>query len=144
MEDIASSALHHQLGGMSMVPTPSIKRPLALVVTPDAQIRKYCRDSILAAGLGIEVTESGVTALNLARSLLPDMILLDVELYDVHGLEVVTWLKSDPLLRHIPIIAFSAFAGDKHDPRAGNNGVRVMLSKPIRAKELDVWVKTTL
>ena len=140
---MTTSMMPSEAGPLSMLPGQAVKRQTVLVVTPDAQIRQNCRTLLTSVGMVMEVTESGVTALNLARSLLPDLILLDVELRDVDGMDLVTWLKSDPILRPIPIIAFSAFAGTKQSSRLGN-GVRVVLGKPVRAKELESWVRTAL
>ena len=137
---MGSLSTHQDMGVVAMSLPTETKSHVALVVTPDAQLRKRCKDSAVNAGYSVEFTENGVSALNLARSLLPDLILLDVELRDVHGLELVTWLRSDPSLRHVPVIAFSAFAGDRLDPRAGHNGVLALLSKPVNTKDIDSWI----
>jgi len=144
MDEMGSLSSHQDMGTMAMSHSTETKLHVALVVTPDAQLRRRCKDSAVAAGYSVEFTENGVTALNMARSLMPDLILLDVELRDVHGLELVTWLRSDPNLRHVPVIAFSAFAGDRQDPRAGHNGVLALLSKPVHTNELDTWIKKAL
>ena len=76
-------------------------------------------------------TKSGVAAVALAREHRPDLILMDIQLPEVSGLEVTRWLKDDPDLRDIPVIAVTAFAmkGDEEKIRQG--GCEAYLSKPI-------------
>jgi two-component system cell cycle response regulator DivK len=76
-------------------------------------------------------TRSGVEALVLARQHKPDLILMDIQLPEVSGLEVTKWIKDDAELRHIPVIAITAFAmkGDEEKIRQG--GCEAYLSKPI-------------
>jgi two-component system cell cycle response regulator DivK len=60
-----------------------------------------------------------------------DLILMDIQLPEVSGLQVTQWIKDDPSLRHIPVIAITAFAmkGDEEKIRQG--GCEAYLSKPI-------------
>src|ERR1700752_5534484 len=55
-------------------------------------------------------TRSGIEALDLARKHRPDLILMDIQLPEVSGLEVTKWLKDDAELRRIPVVAVTAFA----------------------------------
>ena len=66
-------------------------------------------------------TRDGREALALARSNHPDLILMDIQLPEVSGLEVTKWLKADSYLRAIPVIAVTAFAmkGDEERIREG-------------------------
>jgi two-component system cell cycle response regulator DivK len=84
-----------------------------------------------ANGHGTLRTKSGVEAVALAREHRPDLILMDIQLPEVSGLEVTRWLKDDDELRGIPIIAITAFAmkGDEEKIRQG--GCEAYLSKPI-------------
>jgi two-component system cell cycle response regulator DivK len=76
-------------------------------------------------------TRNGVEAVELARTHQPDLILMDIQLPEVSGLEVTQWLKDDENLRSIPVIAVTAFAmkGDEEKIRQG--GCEAYLSKPI-------------
>src|SRR3546814_15426161 len=60
-------------------------------------------------------------ALKMARSHRPDLILMDIQLPEVYGLEVTKWLKEDDELRAIPVVAVTAFAmkGDEEKIREG-------------------------
>jgi two-component system cell cycle response regulator DivK len=70
-------------------------------------------------------------ALHLAREHRPDLILMDIQLPEVSGLEVTRWIKEDADLRAIPVIAVTAFAmkGDEEKMRKG--GCEAYLAKPI-------------
>ena len=69
--------------------------------------------------------------MELTRTHHPDLILMDIQLPEVSGLEVIRWIKEDEALRHIPVIAITAFAmkGDEEKIRQG--GCEAYLSKPI-------------
>ena len=70
-------------------------------------------------------------ALALAREHRPDLILMDIQLPEVSGLEVTKWLKKDNDLKNIPVVAVTAFAmkGDEEKIRQG--GCEDYVSKPI-------------
>ena len=81
-------------------------------------------------------TRDGLSALDIARQHMPDLILMDIQLPEVSGLEVTKWLKEDDELRQIPVIAVTAFAmkGDEEKIREG--GCEAYISKPISVVEL--------
>jgi two-component system cell cycle response regulator DivK len=72
-----------------------------------------------------------VEAVELAKTHRPDLILMDIQLPEVSGLQVIQWIKNDESLKHIPVIAITAFAmkGDEEKIRQG--GCEAYLSKPI-------------
>ena len=76
-------------------------------------------------------TKDGREALQLAREHRPDLILMDIQLPEVSGLEVTKWIKADDELKSIPVIAVTAFAmkGDEEKIRSG--GCEAYIAKPI-------------
>ena len=74
---------------------------------------------------------SGPEALDLARKHRPDLILMDIQLPEVSGLEVTKWLKDDPELQSIPVVAVTAFAMKGDEERIREGGCEAYLSKPI-------------
>ncbi|HXY57395.1 MAG TPA: response regulator [Methylocystis sp.] len=102
-----------------------------LIVEDNELNMKLFNDLLEKSGRRTLRTSSGVEAVALARQHLPDLILMDIQLPEVSGLEVTRWLKEDPALRHIPIVAVTAFAmkGDEEKIRQG--GCEAYLSKPI-------------
>lgn len=102
-----------------------------LIVEDNELNMKLFNDLLEANGYATLKTKSGVEAISLARAHRPDLILMDIQLPEVSGLEVTRWLKDDEELRGIPIIAVTAFAmkGDEEKIRQG--GCEAYLSKPI-------------
>ena len=74
---------------------------------------------------------NGFEALDLVRKLRPDLILMDIQLPQVSGLEVTRWIKDDPELRAIPVVAVTAFAMKGDEERIREGGCEAYLSKPI-------------
>lgn len=102
-----------------------------LIVEDNELNMKLFNDLLEANGNATLRTRSGVEAVSLARDHRPDLILMDIQLPEVSGLEVTRWLKEDRDLKHIPVIAITAFAmkGDEEKIRQG--GCEAYLSKPI-------------
>jgi len=76
-------------------------------------------------------TRNGVEAIELARTHRPDLILMDIQLPEVSGLEVTKWIKDDPELHQTPVIAVTAFAMKGDEERIRQGGCEAYLSKPI-------------
>ena len=89
------------------------------------------RNGLEAHGYATLKTKDGIQALSIAREHRPDLILMDIQLPEVSGLEVTKWLKEDDSLRSIPVVAVTAFAmkGDEEIIRQG--GCEAYISKPI-------------
>ncbi len=106
--------------------------PKTVMIVEDNELNmKLFHDLLEANGYHTVQTRTGVEAVPLARQHKPDLILMDIQLPEVSGLEVTGWLKADPELRAIPVVAVTAFAmkGDEERIRAG--GCEAYLSKPI-------------
>ena len=102
-----------------------------MIVEDNELNMKLFRDLIEASGYETVRTRNGLEALDLARAHHPDLILMDIQLPEVSGLEVTKWLKEDDDLRGIPVIAVTAFAmkGDEEKIREG--GCEAYIAKPI-------------
>src|SRR5262245_46959414 len=81
-----------------------------LIVEDNELNMKLFRDLLEAHGYSTLQTRNGIEALSLARTHRPDLILMDIQLPEVSGLDVTKWLKEDEELRSIPVIAVTAFA----------------------------------
>ncbi|MCK6538966.1 MAG: ATP-binding protein [Anaerolineales bacterium] len=86
-------------------------------------------------GVKLMAAMQGRLALSLANEHQPDLILLDLHLPDIHGAEVLHWLKADPATRHIPVIVISADATSSKIEELRNLGAHNYLTKPIDVKE---------
>ncbi|MDZ7711891.1 MAG: response regulator [Rhodovibrio sp.] len=102
-----------------------------LVVEDNELNMKLFHDLLEAHGYGILQTKDGMEALQIARDHKPDLILMDIQLPEVSGLEVTKWIKEDDNLKSIPVIAVTAFAmkGDEEKIREG--GCEAYIAKPI-------------
>jgi len=102
-----------------------------LIVEDNELNMKLFNDLLEAHGYFTLQTKDGVEALRMARQHRPDLILMDIQLPEVSGLEVTKWLKEDDDLRWIPVIAVTAFAmkGDEEKIREG--GCEAYIAKPI-------------
>ena len=96
-------------------------RKKVLIVEDNELNMKLFHDLLEAQGYETLETREGLAALTLAREHKPDLILMDIQLPEISGLEVTKWLKDDESLAHIPVIAVTAFAmkGDEERIRAG-------------------------
>ena len=81
-----------------------------MIVEDNELNMKLFHDLLEAHGYQIVGTRNGIEALDLARKHRPDLVLMDIQLPEVSGLEVTKWLKDDPELRAIPVVAVTAFA----------------------------------
>ena len=106
-------------------------RKSVLIVEDNDLNMKLFNDLLEAHGYFTLRTNDGVEALRMARQHRPDLILMDIQLPEVSGLEVTKWLKEDDDLRSIPVIAVTAFAmkGDEEKIREG--GCEAYIAKPI-------------
>ena len=102
-----------------------------LIVEDNELNMKLFRDLLEAHGYQTSGTSNGQEALNLVRTMRPDLILMDIQLPQVSGLEVTRWIKDDPELRAIPIVAVTAFAMKGDEERIREGGCEAYLSKPI-------------
>jgi two-component system cell cycle response regulator DivK len=103
-----------------------------IMIVEDNELNmKLFHDLLDAHGYQTIQTRDGMEALDLARKHHPDLILMDIQLPEVSGLEVTKWLKEDDELKSIPVIAVTAFAmkGDEEKIREG--GCEAYISKPI-------------
>ena len=102
-----------------------------LIVEDNELNMKLFHDLLDAHGYKTLQTRSGMEALKIAREQRPDLILMDIQLPEVSGLEVTKWLKDDEELREIPVIAVTAFAMKGDEQRIRQGGCEAYISKPI-------------
>src|SRR6218665_3382877 len=108
----------------------SMKKKVLIVEDNELNMKLF-EDLLGAHGYDTIKTRDGGQVLDIARSQMPDLIIMDIQLPEVSGLEVTQWLKADNDLRAIPVIAVTAFAmkGDEEKIRQG--GCEDYVSKPI-------------
>lgn len=103
-----------------------------VLIVEDNELNMKLFDDLLSAHGYITLkTRDGMRVVELAREHKPDLIIMDIQLPEVSGLEVTKWLKMEKDLAHIPVVAVTAFAmkGDEEKIRQG--GCEDYVSKPI-------------
>ena len=106
-------------------------RKKVLIVEDNELNMKLFNDLLVAHGYGTLQTRDGTEALALARQHRPDLILMDIQLPEVSGLQVTQWLKKDDVLRSIPVIAVTAFAMKGDEEKIRDGGCEAYIAKPI-------------
>lgn len=106
--------------------------PKKILIVEDNDLNlKLFRDLLMAHNYEIVETKDGLEAIRLARSENPDLILMDIQLPEVSGLDVTRRLKADTDVSHIPIIAVTAFAMKDDEEKILAAGCEAYISKPI-------------
>ena len=106
--------------------------PKRVLIVEDNELNmKLFSDLLDAHGYETVQTREGLKAIEMAREHQPDLILMDIQLPEVSGLEVTKWIKDDKALRDIPIVAVTAFAMKGDEKRIRDGGCEAYISKPI-------------
>ncbi len=110
---------------------PNYMAKTVLIVEDNELNMKLFHDLLEAHGYNTLQTRTGIEALKLARENHPDLILMDIQLPEVSGLEVTKWIKEDETISSIPVIAVTAFAMKGDEERIRQGGCEAYISKPI-------------
>jgi len=102
-----------------------------LIVEDNALNMKLFHDLLQSQGYATLQTREALEALALARDHRPDVIVMDIQLPEISGLEVTKWLKDDADLADIPVVAVTAFAMKGDEARIRDGGCEAYLAKPI-------------
>jgi two-component system cell cycle response regulator DivK len=106
--------------------------PKTVLIVEDHELNRMLFHTLLQMrGYNILEAKDGVEALNLTRQHHPDLIVMDIQLPGISGIEVTKWIKEDHLLKAIPIIAVTALAlwGDQQKIR--DAGCDAYITKPM-------------
>ena len=102
-----------------------------LVVEDNDLNRKLFCDVLKSQGFAVEPVADGGQALDRAREFVPNLIIMDIQLADVSGVELIERAKADPALRPIPVLAVTAYAGRGDEERIRDAGAEGYLAKPV-------------
>ena len=118
------------------------ERAVVLVVEDDAALREFLCTALLDE-FDVECAVSGEEAIEMAQRTRPDVVLLDVMLPGVNGLDVVRRIRSDPALSGIPVLVMTAFS-EIEAGEAEAAGASRFLAKPFDLHELKAAVRDLL
>lgn len=102
-----------------------------LVVEDNDLNRKLFCDVLRANGYSVEPVADGAQVLDAARNFVPNLILMDIQLPGISGLDLIGQLRADRLLAQIPVLAVTAYAGKGDEDRIRDAGANAYLSKPV-------------
>ena len=112
------------------------KRPVVMVVDDSITVRKVTSRYLSKHAIDVLVAKDGLDAVEQLREHTPDVMLVDIEMPRMDGYELTSNVRSDPKLKHIPIIMITSRAGSKHRDRAMQLGVDLYMTKPYQEEEL--------
>lgn len=125
---------------------PILDKPALILNVDDRPASLYARDRVLRRhGFNVANAETGRTALDVARQLLPNLILLDVHLPDVDGRDLCRQMKEDAELAHIPVVLISAtLAGQQAQIAAMPGAADGFILEPCEGERLASTLRNVL
>lgn len=129
-------ALEQAAPAESVEVSSALQPPLVLVVDDSLTVRKITTRLLTREGFRVDSAKDGVDALEKMRDLVPDIVLLDVEMPRMDGFELARVMRSDERLKTVPIIMITSRTADKHRNHAFEIGVDVYLGKPYQEQQL--------
>lgn len=131
-----SSQLHVPIADDSNTPLEIPQLPMALVVDDSLSARRSLEQFAKDAGFEVRAALDGLDALTMVDKKIPDILLVDMEMPRMDGLELTSHLRARPETKEIPIIMISSRSTEKHHNQALASGVNVCLTKPFSEDEL--------
>lgn len=115
-----------------------------LVVEDNDLNRKLFCDVLVANGFSVEPVADGENALASAAQFVPNLIIMDIQLPNVSGLDLIAEIKRDAKLRNTPVLAVTAYAGKGDEERIREAGAEGYLAKPVSIGPFMTAVRTLL
>ncbi len=123
--------LAQQLSGLRRGIRAALMAKRILVVEDNELNRKLFCDVLRSQGYAVEPCADGLLALDAARQFVPNLIIMDIQLPNISGLDLIETAKKDPVLRTIPVLAVTAYAGKGDEERIRDAGAEGYLAKPV-------------
>jgi two-component system cell cycle response regulator DivK len=110
----------------------SEKVPKKILIIEDNELNlKLFTDLLRAHDFEVEGLKDGRAALDWTRAVKPDLVIMDIQLPHISGLDLIAAMQSDAELKDVPVLAVTAYAGKGDEERIRNAGARAYLSKPV-------------
>jgi two-component system, cell cycle response regulator DivK len=107
-----------------------VTQKILVVEDNELNLRLFC-DILRVHGYEAEPVRDGREAVERARAFAPDLVIMDIQMPHISGLEIIEQLKGDETLRTIPIMAVTAYAAKGDEDRIRDAGAEGYVSKPI-------------
>ena len=113
-----------------------------LLIEDEANIAEALRFLLTRDGWQVETHADGATATALIRTLLPDVVILDVMLPGRSGYEILDDLRADPALKSLPVLILTARGQDRERAQAAARGASLFMTKPFANADLLAGLRT--
>ena len=123
--------------------TATDEKATVLIIEDNPANINHVRDYLIARGFRVETAVSGLDGINKAWELLPDVVLMDIQMPGINGYEAVERLREDERTKDLHIIALTALAMPEDRLRCLNAGANDYLSKPYGLKALEAMINKT-
>jgi len=120
-----------------------VGQKILVVEDNELNLKLFC-DLLRAHGFGVEPVRDGREAVETARAFAPDLIVMDIQMPHISGLELIEQIKADDELRPIPIMAVTAYAAKGDEERIRDAGAEGYVSKPISVMKFVAAVRSLL
>jgi chemosensory pili system protein ChpA (sensor histidine kinase/response regulator) len=117
-------------------PAQEARAPTVMVVDDSITMRKVTSRVLENHSLEVVTANDGIDASEKLRDVVPDLILLDIEMPRMDGYELLEHIRADARLRHVPVVMITSRAGQKHRKKARAAGANDYLTKPYQEPEL--------
>ncbi len=107
-----------------------VAKRVLVVEDNELNLKLFC-DLLRAHEFAAEPVRDGREAVARAREVMPDLIIMDIQMPHVTGYELILELKADEALKHIPVMAVTAYSGREDEERIRAAGADAYVSKPI-------------
>ncbi|MEJ2690796.1 MAG: response regulator [Deltaproteobacteria bacterium] len=115
-----------------------------LVADDSAMIRRIVGQIIQQMGHKVLLAENGEEGLSLTKSVKPDLVIMDIEMPVMTGIEATARIKSDPETSSIPVLIFTCLGSEEDIRRAREAGCQGFLNKPISKEALQESINATI
>ncbi|WP_454056119.1 Hpt domain-containing protein [Cupriavidus sp. Marseille-Q8015] len=124
-------------GGGEAAPVPGLAtRPTVMVVDDSLTVRKASQRLLSRAGYQVVLARDGVDALRQLQEVMPDAMLVDIEMPNMDGFDLTRNIRADSRTAHMPVIMITSRTAEKHRNYAMEIGVNVYLGKPFNEDQL--------
>jgi len=123
---------------------PAVHRQVALAVDDSLSARRSLAQFVQDAGFEVRTARDGLEAIEIINGKRPDIVLADLEMPRMNGLELAAHLRANQTTRDLPVIMITSRSTDKHRREAEAMGVNVYLTKPFAEDELLAHIKKLL
>lgn len=130
LPDLIADRVSEKPGSRKMVERVVRTLPRALIADDSLSVRRALSQLLQDAGYEVAAVRDGLEALGELNRQLPDIMLVDLEMPQLNGLEVCSFIRSTDSMKHIPVIMITSRSGQRHQQMAKDAGVDVLVTKP--------------